>query len=525
MLLQVLALLACQPANKQPVANYSSSGADAVTFASDSSHIPPLFELDTLSYPFIQLANNKISNTGGMEHFFHQLQELEAGRISQVRILHVGDSHVQADFWSGWVRTLLQRRFGSAGRGLIFPYKQAGTHSPLDFTSLSNTSWEGRWRTFNDGNLPTGISGMAVKTSQVNFELVFSQKNRYGFDNRFDCITLFYEKGQNAYDIIAEVPTPKLSAYGPVPVAVVKKGPVPPPWQTPASSVLTHRVRPGESFYTIAHKYGLGTEVLKRFNGQRNNLIKPGQTLKIPQHNKITAKKTPERPVPEPSTSGYKEVARFDGQNDDGSPFYSKVCFDESVSQLRLRGAKTRDEQRQATLYGVLLENSFQSGLLYSSAGVNGATFYHFNRSGSFLDQLPGVEADLVIVSLGTNESATSRFPTGQIEGEIDHFLQKIRAQLPQASILVTTNSDNLRGKTIENPNSLVMRNLLVTKAREYNAAWWDLHLIMGGLGSMRDWRNQGLARPDGVHFTESGYLLQAQLLNAALMNAYDAGH
>lgn len=519
-LLQILALLACQPATKPKP--YAVASTDSVVFAPDTSKIPALFELDTLSYPFIQLAENQVSNVNGLEHFYHQLGELEAGRIHQVRILHVGDSHIQADFWSGWMRTLLQRRFGQAGRGLIFPYKQAGSHNPLDLVTQSNTAWLGRWRTYNDGDLNTGITGMAIQTNQPNFELIFSQKNRYGLDNRFDCVTLFYQKGAQSFDVIAEVPTPEKNGE---PVVAALKTP-PPPWQTPVpAATITHRVRSGESFYTIAHRYGMRVEQLKRFNGQRTNLIKPGQTLKIPQQGKIMAKKMPATPVPAPSTAGYKEVARFSGQNDDGSPFYSTICFDEPANQLRLRGARSSAEQRHTTIYGVLLENSYGSGVLYASAGVNGATFFHFNHTGTFLDQLPGVQPDLVIVSLGTNESVIARFPTAQIEAEVDHFLQKIRAQLPQASILVTTNSDNLRNKVIENPNSLVMRDLLIRKAREYNAAWWDLYQIMGGPGSMRLWRNQGLSRPDGVHFTESGYLLQAQLLNAALMNAYDTSH
>lgn len=517
--MQILALLACQPANKPK--SYAMTTEDSLIFAPDSSKIPPLFELDTLAYPFIKLAENQISNLSGLKHFYHQLGELEAGRIHQVRILHVGDSHIQADFWSGWMRALLQRRFGQAGRGLIFPYKQAGSHNPLDLVTQSNTAWLGRWRTYHDDDIDTGISGMVIQTNQPNFELIFSQKNRYGLDNRFDCITLFYRKGEQAFDVIAEVPSAEGNGD---PISVALKT-TPPPWQNPVTNVINHRVKSGESFYTIAHRYGMRVEQLKRFNGQRTNLIKPGQTLKIPQHGKAMVKKMPSAPVPVPSMAGYKEVARFSGQNDDGSPYFSTICFDEPADLLRLRGIRSNDAQRQATIYGVLLENSYGSGILYASSGVNGATFYHFNRTGTFLDQLPGVQPDLVIVSLGTNESVIPRFPTGQIETEVDHFLQKIRFQLPQASILVTTNSDNLRNKVIDNPNSLVMRDLLIRKSREYNAAWWDLYQIMGGTGSMRQWRNQGLAQPDGVHFTESGYLLQAQLLNAALMNAYDASH
>jgi lysophospholipase L1-like esterase len=60
-------------------------------------------------------------------------------------------------------------------------------------------------------------------------------------------------------------------------------------------------------------------------------------------------------------------------------------------------------------------------------------------------------------------------------------------------------------------------------QTQEQNVAIWDLHQIMGGLGSMRRWRSAGLAQADGIHFTEQGYLVKAQLLYSALMKAYAA--
>ena len=38
-----------------------------------------------------------------------------------VRILHFGDSHVAADFWTGDLRALLQARFGDGGPGYVMP--------------------------------------------------------------------------------------------------------------------------------------------------------------------------------------------------------------------------------------------------------------------------------------------------------------------------------------------------------------------------------------------------------------------
>ena len=58
--------------------------------------------------------------------------------------MHIGDSHIQADWWTGYLRIRLQELFGSAGRGLVFPYQLAGTNSPTDIRSGSNQIWENR---------------------------------------------------------------------------------------------------------------------------------------------------------------------------------------------------------------------------------------------------------------------------------------------------------------------------------------------------------------------------------------------
>lgn len=57
---------------------------------------------------------------GELAHFLSALDGLEARtRKEHVRILWLGDSHGQADFWSGRVRSILQKRFGSGGPGFV----------------------------------------------------------------------------------------------------------------------------------------------------------------------------------------------------------------------------------------------------------------------------------------------------------------------------------------------------------------------------------------------------------------------
>lgn len=55
-----------------------------------------------------------------LARFHAALKELEAGtRKTHVRVAWLGDSHGQADFWSGALRDVLQKRFGKAGPGFV----------------------------------------------------------------------------------------------------------------------------------------------------------------------------------------------------------------------------------------------------------------------------------------------------------------------------------------------------------------------------------------------------------------------
>lgn len=56
-------------------------------------------------------------------------------------ITHIGDSHLQADISTGYVRSQMQFDYGDAGRGLIVPLKLGRTNQPVDYFFKSDQSW------------------------------------------------------------------------------------------------------------------------------------------------------------------------------------------------------------------------------------------------------------------------------------------------------------------------------------------------------------------------------------------------
>jgi lysophospholipase L1-like esterase len=79
-----------------------------------------------------------------------------------VRILHFGDSHVAADFWSGEIRRRLQERFGDGGVGQVMPGRPWKNFRHSGAKSLDGDGWRttGLKEAPTDGVL--GLSGTAL---------------------------------------------------------------------------------------------------------------------------------------------------------------------------------------------------------------------------------------------------------------------------------------------------------------------------------------------------------------------------
>ena len=90
-------------------------------------------------YPqFINTAANRIEMNGAdWSELSGKLARRAGGDSSVVRILHIGDSHIQAEMVTNELRKLLQERYGNAGRGLMMPLRLAGTNQSHDYSATS----------------------------------------------------------------------------------------------------------------------------------------------------------------------------------------------------------------------------------------------------------------------------------------------------------------------------------------------------------------------------------------------------
>ena len=79
-------------------------------------------------------ANHLTYYDGSLDKVRGALDALSAGSDTVVRVLHIGDSHIQAEMVTNELRRLLQERYGNAGRGLVAPLRLAGTNQSHDYT-------------------------------------------------------------------------------------------------------------------------------------------------------------------------------------------------------------------------------------------------------------------------------------------------------------------------------------------------------------------------------------------------------
>lgn len=131
---------------------------------------------------------------------------LESGSL---RIVHIGDSHLQAAFFTEKVKQRLYQYFQQdvliASPGFIFPFAMAQTNNPFYFKVDYTGIWT-RTRNVDDIlNAPVGISGITVSTKSPLAEIKIRMENqKYPYKSKywFDRIILLHSQ-DSSFKILA----------------------------------------------------------------------------------------------------------------------------------------------------------------------------------------------------------------------------------------------------------------------------------------------------------------------------------
>lgn len=192
---------------------------------------------------------------------------------------------------------------------------------------------------------------------------------------------------------------------------------------------------------------------------------------------------------------------------------YSSLSWKQPVSS-----ASVNIEGENSTLFGLMLEKD-QPGLLFHSAGVNGAGFYNMVDSSRLFEQLDLLNPDLIVISLGTND-AQGTYRKNVFEQNLNRFMEMLKTNCPAIPVVFTLPPDShKRGK--HNADLAKVEDVLIDYAKDNNCAWWNLGEVMGGKNSVSKWRKEQMASKDLLHYTPKGYMLQGYLFYQALVKAY----
>ncbi len=173
------------------------------------------------------------------------------------------------------------------------------------------------------------------------------------------------------------------------------------------------------------------------------------------------------------------------------------------------------------TLYGFSLETK-EPGFYYADMGFNGASTKSYIDAELFVLQLRTIKPDLVIFSIGVNDSQGPNFNKKDFMANYDTLCARVKRASPGCAILFTTVTDNYIRRKTPNRKALVAHEAILELSKKNNSAYWDMFLLMGGYKSMPFWVKAGLASRDKVHFSTGGYHLMGNLMAGAFLQSYN---
>jgi lysophospholipase L1-like esterase len=201
------------------------------------------------------------------------------------------------------------------------------------------------------------------------------------------------------------------------------------------------------------------------------------------------------------------EAARIPTSGDDKAPGFA--AFD-------VRGGATSLELKPdgaVRLFGVTAEKTVP-GVVYDTIGLNGASITVLSRmfnAAHWTSELRHRNPDLVTINYGTNEADFASFVDKQYEKELREAIRRVRAALPEASVLVMSPMDRGHRTAAGDIETMDTIPRIVDMQRRVAAdtgcGFFDTYTAMGGAGTMSRW-----------------YTAQPRLVSADFIHPYPAG-
>ena len=416
---------------------------------------------------FVKAQN--IENKEVLKPFIDKLNE---NKVTQ--ILFLGDSHIQADWITSFLRNKFQEKYGNAGRGLVFPYSVANSNGPDDFTSATNQTWENFRLVYEQDVFPQmGASGFVIGNQKESF-LEIKFKNP---EETFDKVIIFNDEKMNGEKFQLYKENQSLSNF-------VSK----------SAERIKYTVSSGETFPEIASKFYTTTTKLVQLNGAGIKNPVEGNSYQI---DKISFNYNPD------FENLIEKIADYQFSGDK-----TLVQLSEPQNTFLMK----TNANSGNVFYGFQFLKNVKKGVVFNTVGVNGATYGDFLKYSLQMEQLNSIQPDLVMISLGTNESLSS-ITKEDFQKNISDLVSKFKEQNPNLPILLISPTDNrLKSHKIKEIVSWIEESSQLNKV-----AFFNLYEATGGSGYFKKALNKKEANTDGVHFLRPGYEFQAEKIWTAI--------
>jgi lysophospholipase L1-like esterase len=163
------------------------------------------FEIE--KYSFIRYDKNYFiffNDSSKFENIFDIYDSLIIYGKGQLKIVHIGGSHIQADVYTNRIRRRLQTFYpGLTGaRGFIFPYRIAKTNNPSNFQVKYSGLWYYCKNTQQKINCTLGLSGYSISTYNPNssIQIIINTDSSTNYD--FNKVKIFHNHDTTNFKIL-----------------------------------------------------------------------------------------------------------------------------------------------------------------------------------------------------------------------------------------------------------------------------------------------------------------------------------
>ncbi len=378
-----------------------------------------LYPQEPSAYPFLNTNMNWIQfySRSAIDKFANHWKQTQTQKMS---IVHMGDSHLQADILPEQIRKKLQAIHGDGGRGMVFPFSTVKTYSSFFYLTSHTGVWDWHKAITIIPKLPMGAIGMTCRTYQPNATFTLNFLEDIPKDH--NVIKFFVKKTNKSFDFVIENGTNK------IPVVV-----------------------------------------------DSSNADIPFIKVKVP-------------------------------------PLSRKIT---------IRTVKSNPEKKEFEFSGMSIEKEEDKGVIFHNVGVGAARYQSILYQKLFVKHLPGLEPDVCLIDFGTNDYLYDDLIKPELESEIKKVIEICREANPEMAIILTTTQDlYLYGRNRYSGEKF--SDLIQKIAKDTECAFYDWYWVSGGRTALKKWVYKGLAQPDYIHLTISGYRLKGNLIAEAMKNTME---